>query len=89
MRSIIRFKQTDANMPSFIDVNSVIGMSHEVDGTKRTANIHMVGGGIIKIYYNETSIGSMRSVCDEIIKKKEDIENTKETERINNKKQHR
>lgn len=87
--SIIHFKQTDANMPSFIDVNSVIGISHEVDGTKRTANIHMVGGSIIKIYYNQTSMNNMRSICDEIIKKKDNIENTKETERINNKKQHR
>ena len=90
--SIVRFKQTDTNMPSFVDVNSVIGISHEVDGTKRTANIYLVGGGVFKAHYNENCLNSMRNICDDIIKEKERMEKIKEMERVNSantKKKHR
>lgn len=90
--SIVRFKQTDISMPSFVDVNSVIGISHEVDGTKRTANIYLIGGGVLKAHYDENCLNNMRDICDDIIKEKERVENIKETERVNSvntKKKHR
>ena len=90
--SIVRFRQTDINMPSFVDVNSVIGISHEVDGTMRTANIYLAGGGVLKVNYNENCLNIMRNICDGIIKEKERMENIKETERVNSdniKKKHR
>lgn len=90
--SIVRFKQTDIRMPSFVDVNSVIGISHEVDGTKRTANIYLIGGGVLKAHYDENCLNNMRDICDDIIKEKERVENIKETERVNSantKKKHR
>jgi len=87
--SIVRFKQTDTSMPSFVDVNSVIGISHEVDGTKRIANIYLAGGGVFKAHYNENCLNSMRNICDDIIKEKERMEKIKEMERVNTKKKHR
>ena len=74
--NIISFKQTDINMPSFIDVTSVIGISHVVENNNRQVKIYLTGGAVYNISYSDRGISTVRSICEDIIATKKQ-ENSK------------